>query len=656
MNFFQACRLCGAAASIVFLAAGSFAASPESSADKERRLIAILQSEAPPQDKAIPCKQLAVYGSKDAVPALAPLLANSDLASWARIALEAIPGPEADRALRDAVRKLSGTLLIGTMNSIGVRRDPQAVATLANAMKGASPEVLTAAAVALGRIGGNEAAKVLRDALASSDMPTLAAVAEGAIRCGERFMEDGQFAEATRMYDAVRQVEVPRLRWLEATRGAILARRTDGLPMLLQYLRSPTRAEYAMALRTARELKGREVTEAIGAELEQVDRAGSERGVMLLLALADRTDDAVLPRLLRAAQQGSKPTRVAAVGLFDRFRDPAVVPVLLTAASDADQELAAPAKATLSRMEGKAVDTALLDQLPAASGRTRQAILELAALRRIDAALPAVMKSIGDTDPDVRRAALSTLGLLGSEAQAGDLAARLSQSAKPDERESLEAALTAICGRTGAKCVPLVLPLARHSDSDVRKAALHVLAATGGSDALGAVQSALSDRDEEVQDEAVGTLATWPNNWPDDAAVAAPLLNLIKSDSKRAHQVQGARGYLLHVQENRKLTSADKLQAVEQLLPLLKQPPEKRLAVAALGNIASGRTLQVLTPLAADADVAEEACLALVNVATTKGLEGATPDARRQALQTAAAKSHSEATQRKASDALKTLK
>src|SRR5436309_13238271 len=111
-----------AAAAFNFLAPSQkvFAAaeSQNSSSEKERKLIAILQSDAPPQDKAIPCKQLAIYGNKDAVPALAPLLANKDLASWARIALEAIPGPEADDALRAALPNLQGNLLIGAINSI----------------------------------------------------------------------------------------------------------------------------------------------------------------------------------------------------------------------------------------------------------------------------------------------------------------------------------------------------------------------------------------------------------------------------------------------------------------------------------------------------------------------------------------------------------
>src|SRR6185503_6519581 len=124
---------CVVFAAILAIVHASFAAdSPkESAADKQRKFVAILQSDAPPQDKAIPCKQLAIYGNKEAVPALAPLLSNKDLASWARIALEAIPGPEADEALRTAVPKLQGLLLIGTINSIGVRRDAKAVPALA---------------------------------------------------------------------------------------------------------------------------------------------------------------------------------------------------------------------------------------------------------------------------------------------------------------------------------------------------------------------------------------------------------------------------------------------------------------------------------------------------------------------------------------------
>ena len=181
--------LSGATFLFLLMAPAIPAAEGESPVEKQRRLIAVLQSDAPPQDKAIPCKQLAIYGNKDAVPALAPLLADKDLASWARIALEAIPGPEADEALRSAVPKLKGNLLIGTINSIGVRRDSKAVQSLAGKLNDADSEVVAAAAAALGKIGGTESAKILHQALSDARKATLSAIAEGSPNLGSFLVE-----------------------------------------------------------------------------------------------------------------------------------------------------------------------------------------------------------------------------------------------------------------------------------------------------------------------------------------------------------------------------------------------------------------------------------------------------------------------------------
>src|SRR3989449_5948249 len=155
------------------------------SREKERELIRVLQSDAPPQAKAIPCKQLAIYGTKEAVPALAALLPDPNLASWARIALEAIPDAAADGALRDAVGKLQGKLLVGVINSIGVRRDAKAVNSLAARMKDADMEVASAAAVALGHIGGDKAAQALQSLLATAPAGNRSAMAQGCILCAE---------------------------------------------------------------------------------------------------------------------------------------------------------------------------------------------------------------------------------------------------------------------------------------------------------------------------------------------------------------------------------------------------------------------------------------------------------------------------------------
>src|ERR1019366_6443310 len=456
------------------LAAGSAyvataADSQSSSAEKERELIRVLQSNVPPAEKAIPCKQLAIYGTKEAVPALAPLLSDPQLASWARIALEAIPAPAADDALRDAMGKLQGKLLVGVINSIAVRRDPKAVPELVKALKDADSEVASAAAVALGRIGGAEAAKALNRSLASAPDAVRPAIAQGCILCAEKLLAQGKSADAVKLYDAVR--------------GAILARQSNGLPLLLEQLRSPDKALFGIGLRTARELPGHLVPQALSAELP---RTSPERQPFLLLALGDRRDDAVLPAVLAAAGRGPQKLRLTAVGILDRLGNPARVPVLLAAAADSDADLSQAALAALARLSGNEVDAVLLERLPSSAGKPRQVLILLAGQRHLESALPLIVASGEDPDAEVRAAAVQAIGILGDDKQVAGLAKLLQSTQITKERTDIEMALLAISGRNGARAVPALLPLTRDNNSAVRIITLHVLAAAGGTEALSA--------------------------------------------------------------------------------------------------------------------------------------------------------------------------
>ena len=623
--------------------------SQSSPAEKERTLIGVLQSQAPADEKAITCKQLAIYGTKDAVPALAPLLSDPRLASWARIALEAIPGPAPEAALRDAMGSLQGKLLIGVINSIAVRRDPKAVSGLIKKLKDADPEVASTAAVALGRIGGAKAAKALSQSLAVAPAAVRPAIAEGGILCAERFLAQGKSADAVKLYDTVRAANVPRQKMLEATRGAILARQSAGLPLLLEQLRSSDKALFGIGLRTARELPGRAVTEALAAELQ---RTNPDRQSFLLLALADRSDEAVLPAVVAAAGSSSQKLRFTAVGILDRLGNSSSVPVLLVAAADTDADLAQAALAALARLSGSGVDADLLARLPSSTGKTRQVLILLAGQRHLDRALPAIVKSAGDPDAGVRAAAVQAIGILGDDKQVASLVQLLQSAQSPEEGAGIEMALLAISGRSGARAVPALLPLAQHRDSALRIIALHVLASAGGPGALAAVKTAVEDKDETVQDEAVRTLSTWPNNWPEDSGVAEPLLALARSGGKTSRQVLALRGYLQYVQGDKQLKDGEKVSKVSEVLPLIKRPEERRLAIAAIAGIPTAGALEVLTTFAADPAVAEDACSAIVKLAGGN-LPGVSKEQRQKALQVAIEKSTSDTTKKKAGELLK---
>jgi HEAT repeat protein len=622
-------------------------------AKDEGQLIRVLQSDAPPQDKAITCKRLAICGSKAAVPALAALLPDKQLASWARIALEAIPGPAADDALREAMGKLQGRLLVGVINSIGVRRDAKAVDALVPRLKDADAEVASAAAAALGRIGGAPAAKALEQFLAGAPAAVRPTVAEGCILCAERFLADGNRDEAVRLYDTVRKADVPRQKILEAIRGAILARQSAGVPLLVEQLRSTDDARFGIGLRTARELPGAEATDALAAEMRQ---AASDRQALMVLALADRGDARALPAVLAVVKSGPNHVRIAAMGALERFGNASCVPVLLDAAIESDAEVVQSAKGTLVRLPGQDVDADLVARLPQAAGKTCQAVIEVVGQRRIAAALPAIVRRSEDADAGVRGAAVEALGAIGGGQQVADLARALQKAGNAAEHAGIEKALMAISGREGAVCVPHLMPLAQSGDSALRAIALHALACAGGPDALAAVKAAIDDKDGTVQDEAVRTLSKWPSMWPEDAGAADLLLALARSAGKVPHQVLALRGYLQYVQATKTLKDDDRLSKIDEVLPLVTRPEEKRLAVSALGTVGTAGALEKLAVCAADPAIAEEACSAILGLVGKKDLKGVSKQQRQKALQTVVEKSKNAATKKKAEAALGAIK
>ncbi len=117
------------------------------------KLIAILQDpDGSVYAKAKACQRLAVAGDRTAVPALAALLSHPQLSHYARFGLEPIPDESAGEALRAALGKLQGTLLVGVINSIGLRKDAKAVGALGKLRQDPDNEVARAADAALARI------------------------------------------------------------------------------------------------------------------------------------------------------------------------------------------------------------------------------------------------------------------------------------------------------------------------------------------------------------------------------------------------------------------------------------------------------------------------------------------------------------------------
>ena len=582
------CRFCVACVAVAVLTT----ASPARAADgvKEKELLAVLQSDAPASEKAITCKRLAIYGSEDSVPALAALLPDRQLSSWARIALEAIPGPAADEALRKASGELDSRLLVGVINSIGVRRDEGAVVALVQRLKDSDADVASAAAVALGRVGNVRATRALEQSFADAQGSVRSDVARAIILSAERRLADGNAAEAVRLYDKIRTAHVPEQRILEATRGAILARRSDGVPLLVELLRSNNKRRFALGLTTTRAMAGRKVTEALVTELGQ---AAPDRQVLFIYALVDRNGPAVMPTVLQAATGGPKAVRAAALQVLPRVADASCVPALLKVAIEPDEELTQAAKAVLQKLEGGEVDRKIAARLAEADGKMREVLIDLAGRRRIADTKTALLEAADDSDAQIRAVALAALGRLVGLRDVSVLITRVVSPEHVEDKEAAEEALRYACLRMpdGEACAQRLVSAMLRAEVSEKRTVLEILGAMGGQTALETIKAAAKDQNRDLQDTASRLLGRWMT------IDAAPVLLDLATSRESEYQIRALRGYI-RIARQFELPINERAQMCHNALRIAQRSDEKALLLPILEKYPSKDMLKMAIALA----------------------------------------------------------
>ena len=459
------------------LAAAFLATTSAAFAAEEAQLLAVLKSSATQKEKADACRELARVASKQSVPVLAGLLGDEKLSHMARYALETIPDPSVDVALRDALGKLQGRPLMGVIGSLGVRHDAKAVDAIAKRLADPNAELVQAAAHALGQIGTSEAVDALRRELRDltnenifgngapeAAAPTKAhdaalnakqaAVCEGLLRCAEALSARGQRAESLAIYDRLRRLSrvSPQFRLPQAPpsiraaalRGAILGRQRDGTPLLIEALAGADYALTAAAARTAIEMPGPEVTAALAGELPKLP---ADKQILVINTLGYRGDATAGPALLALASQGPDAVRLAAIqNLTHLGYEPALG--LLAELSLADNAgLAVAARTCLGNFPGKDADAAILALLAHKDAKVRRLAVEMIGQRNFAGSVASLLKAARDQDETVRIAALNALRDQAGLAELPALLKILVQSTSPAQTQAAERALIALCAR-----------------------------------------------------------------------------------------------------------------------------------------------------------------------------------------------------------------
>ena len=587
----------------LLLPAVALAQQPLPAAGNESQLLATLNSDAALFDKAKACQRLAIIGTSKSVPVVAKLLADPGLSHYARLALEANPSLEVDKAFRDALGKLKGRQLVGVINSVGTRKDRQSVDALVSLASGDDNEVAAAAVSALGAIATAESISAVQQVL--SDKPSLrVTAADACLTAADRLLLEGKNAAALVVLGALRKAELPTHINVASRLGEIRAGSQNVNELMNSYLRDNDLDLFRIGLELAHHLTDAKTT---GQLVKQLDALPPARQILLMHVLGDRGDASALPTVIEAADSDDVNMKIAAVRVLGMLGDGSVVSILLKAAVSDDEALATTARDSLAVLGGDDVDNQLASQLKNSDGQERLVLVDVAGRRGINRVIPLLLKYVSSDDPQLRNSAIDGLGMtvgLKDFPQLLDqmLAMGSSPSAKP-----MKEALRKACQRMGDRDAASKVLLDRMTDASTAAQIelMDLLVYVGGQQALAGAQAAAEGDDKSAADAATRALGRWLT--PD----AAPLLLELAKSGNPAYRVRCLRGYIRIIRQFG-LRAGQRLQMSRKAFAAASRDEERKLVLDTLTRFPSVQGLRMITPHLGNASLREEASKAAV--------------------------------------------
>lgn len=582
--------------------------------DEVKTLIAVLQRpDASLHDKARACQQLGEFGTKEAVPALAALLNDEQLAAYARSGLEGIPDQSAAEALRSALTTLKGKLLAGAVNSLGVLRDGRSVAALSRLAANPKSGVAKEALLALGRISSPESIRFLRWALAGGSQALRADAAAACLLAAQMQSADGNPQNAAALYDAVRAANVSMTYRVGAVHNAIVARKSDGIGLLVESLGSDEREIRNAALLAVREMPTGKLAGALNAQLE---KSNPGLQAQLVDAMADCHNTASLRAIRARAASTNSEIRLAALRTLGKIGDHTDAGVLVESLGGNPAEVAV-AAAALARIQGPEVDAVVLKTLIS----TRDTNLRIALINVLDARSPAgamgeLLRQAADPDPRVAAAALRALrSLVGPE----EVPALISLTKKCREgslRAAAEETLNYACSRLSdpAAAGGIVLSELKQAGDDLDRASwIKALAAAGYTVALPTIAASLRAPNAWLVGVAIDNLGKWRNPAPIEDLLA--FTETASNPAQRGRALNAAIQLAATAGAGRQASDSSVAAWFRRAGRAARSDSEKRVVISGLARWQHEQSIRLLLRYLDDPDVKPAATMAILAAA-----------------------------------------
>jgi len=594
----------------------------ESRAACEDRLLTFLGSTPNLDAKLAVCRELRLIGSDKSAAALGKMLLQPGTTDLARYALEKIPGPAADKALLDALNAAPGEAKIGIISSLGNRKTAESVMTLSVLLTDPESASASASAIALGRIGGKDAAAALSGVYDKAQGAFKSEIASSLLQCAEEFLSLRDYASANGIFEKILNPQpplVPVVLRQTALKGKIKAAEKDAArDLILKTLTGGPQDMHEPAIGLVPAVFKNEDIAPVCALLPKLPEAGQ---IQLLAALVGYPKDSVRPTVVSALKSASPDVRIAALRGLAKAGDASTVLLLAERASGSQGREQLAARSSLWTLAGKDVDDAVLFWLVASpNDSVKNEFIQAAGERRISAAKSNLMALAGSGSPGNSLEAARALRTTASAADIPALLEILFGTSDEQAQEEMENTIGALAQRIGdpysrAKDVEALLTPAPDSKAaavtDIPKRCLlyRTLGKIGDDSSLPLLRAALKDQDGQIQDSVIRALADWPNSTPRE-----DVLGIARSSQNLTHQVLALRAYIRMVGLEKYQSPEAAVLSLKTALGLATRPDEKKLVLGALADFACPEALALAESLLTVEGVGEEAQAAVTKI------------------------------------------
>jgi HEAT repeat protein len=497
---------------------------------------------------------------------LPAMLADERDSDLARLALEPAPGAVIDSLFLTALNQTTARTRIALMDSIARRQIVAAVPTLATLLSNNDPATAAAAARALGLITDHSAAVVL---LAVPE-PSPAAVAAAKLALAPRLAAGSALAVLAdlraRAADPVHRIAALRL----------LLQLDPSIATTLDVLDGNDTAAKHVVLESIYASRAPQIIPALAAKLSTWDALTQ---TAVIAAMARRGDAAAISALLKATAHEDANVRTAALEALGFLPGTIETMTALTkvAAGTATAENKI-AKASLARLNGPALNAAILTGAERGEIAWRVVLIEQIALRGLSEGLPLLVKLRADPDSAIRAAAVTALGELAPPADNKIVLDWAIAATDANEQARALRALVSITLRNpdvAGRGAPLYAAL-ESAPAELALRLLPALGRIGGAPSAACAAKLALNVDFKLAEAALAALV----RWPDDTAVAA-LVSVAERTTLPALRASAVSGVIAAFERNRAFWNADATAPVARLL-VVSAAAESRLALITL--------------------------------------------------------------------------